>query len=129
MALSLNQAAKECGRAKSTILKAIRSGQMSAPKNDKGRYEIDPAELFRVFGTTGNTEPASTNALNRSTEVLEAKLRAQETLISRMEKEVDDLKDQRDQWQRQAERQTLLLERKTGDLNRSGFRWWPFGRH
>ena len=36
MALTLNQAAKACGRSKSTLLNAIRSGRMSAPKNDRG---------------------------------------------------------------------------------------------
>ena len=49
MALTLNQAAKACGRSKSTLLNAIRSGRMSAPKDDRGRYAIDPAELHRVF--------------------------------------------------------------------------------
>ena len=49
MALTLNQAAKTCGRSKSTLLDAIRSGRMSAPKDDRGRYAIDPAELHRVF--------------------------------------------------------------------------------
>ena len=47
MALTLNQAAKACGRSKSTLLDAIRSGRMSAPKDDRGRYAIDPAELHR----------------------------------------------------------------------------------
>ena len=49
MALTLNQAAKACGRSKSTLLNAIRSGRMSAPKDARGRYVIDPAELHRVF--------------------------------------------------------------------------------
>ena len=49
MALTLNQAAKTCGRSKSTLLEAIRSGRMSAPKDDRGRYAIDPAELHRAF--------------------------------------------------------------------------------
>ena len=47
--LTLGQAAKASKRAKSTVLLAIRSGRMSAPMNDKKEYEIDPAELFRVF--------------------------------------------------------------------------------
>ena len=49
MALTLNQAAKACGRSKSTLLNAINSGRMSAPKDDRGRYVIDPAELHRAF--------------------------------------------------------------------------------
>ena len=49
MPLTLNQAAKTCGRSKSTLLNAINSGRMSAPKDDRGRYAIDPAELHRAF--------------------------------------------------------------------------------
>lgn len=56
--LSLNKAAKEAGIAKSTLLEAIRNNRMSAPKNEKGHYEIDPAELFRVFPKTSSTEQA-----------------------------------------------------------------------
>lgn len=54
--LSLNKAAKEAGVAKSTILEALNSKRMSAEKNDKGHWEIDPAELFRVYPKTSPTE-------------------------------------------------------------------------
>jgi hypothetical protein len=46
---TLNQAAKETKRAKSTILNAIKVGRLSAPKDDLGNYKIDAAELFRVY--------------------------------------------------------------------------------
>ena len=51
--LTLNQAAKEAGKSKQTILDAIRNGRLSAPKDEQGRYQIDPAELFRVYPVTG----------------------------------------------------------------------------
>lgn len=47
--LSLSKAAKETGKSKSVISNAIKSGRMSANKNDLGHYSIDPVELFRVF--------------------------------------------------------------------------------
>ncbi len=47
--LTLNQAAKEAQKAKSTILEAIRAAKLSAPQDSNGRYQIDPAELFRVY--------------------------------------------------------------------------------
>jgi hypothetical protein len=49
MTLSANQAAKLAGKAKGTILTAIESGQLTATKNAKGHWEIDPSELHRVF--------------------------------------------------------------------------------
>src|SRR3954465_6202166 len=46
---SLRQAAQEAGTSKSTILRAIQSGRLSATRTDDGGYSIDPAELFRVY--------------------------------------------------------------------------------
>ena len=49
MYLSLGQAAKATGMDKSTISRAIKSGKLSAMRQEHGGYAIDPAELFRVF--------------------------------------------------------------------------------
>jgi len=46
---SLRQAATEAGTSKSTILRAINSGRLSAARTDDGGYAIDPSELFRVY--------------------------------------------------------------------------------
>lgn len=47
--LSLREAAQLCGRGKSTIQTAIKEGKLSAGRNEKGGYQIDPSELHRVF--------------------------------------------------------------------------------
>ena len=63
--LSLNKAAKEASIAKSTLLQALNSNRMSASKNEKGHWEIEASELFRVFprsGFTEHTEPRPTPA-------------------------------------------------------------------
>jgi hypothetical protein len=57
---SLGTAAIATGKSKTTIHRAIKSGKLSAFKNDDGTFEIDPAELHRVFdpvthGVTGNS--------------------------------------------------------------------------
>ena len=49
MAYTLGQAAKATGITKTTIAEAIKKGRISATKNDLGRYQIDPAELHRVW--------------------------------------------------------------------------------
>ena len=49
MLLSLQQAASATGKEKSTISRAIKNGRMSAVITELGTYQIDPAELFRVF--------------------------------------------------------------------------------
>lgn len=47
--LTLGQASKETGLHKTTISRAIEDGRLSARRNQQGHYQIDPAELFRVF--------------------------------------------------------------------------------
>lgn len=58
--LSLNKAAKEAGVAKSTLLERLNHNdpelKLSAEKNGKGHWQIDPAELFRVFPKSSSTE-------------------------------------------------------------------------
>lgn len=62
MYLSLGQAAKEAGVAKSTISKALASGKLSYREKSSEGYKIDPAELFRVYPKTPKNrseDPAS----------------------------------------------------------------------
>ena len=117
MKMSLNKAAKVCGRAKSTILEAIKSGRLSAPKDARGRYEIDASELHRVFpfNAPEHTEPASyrteeplpttqdnrpnSNGLEREVQLLREMLEKAETNA--------------DHWRKLAERQQALLEDKS----------------
>lgn len=60
MKLTLGQAAKHAGRAKGTLSKALTNGQISAEKDDKGRWQIDPSELQRWMNT---------NPLRNTTEI------------------------------------------------------------
>lgn len=46
---TLGTAARAAGVSKSTIHRAIKRGTISARSKDAGGYEIDPAELHRVF--------------------------------------------------------------------------------
>jgi predicted RNase H-like nuclease (RuvC/YqgF family) len=49
MPYSLKQAATASGKSKPTILRAIQSGKVSAAKDAQGEWQIDPAELHRVY--------------------------------------------------------------------------------
>lgn len=49
MKWTLNQASHATGVSKATILRAIRSGRMTAPKDELNQYAIDPSEFYRVF--------------------------------------------------------------------------------
>ncbi|MCD9150159.1 hypothetical protein [Pseudophaeobacter flagellatus] len=115
--LSLNKAAKEAGIAKSTLLDALNSGRMSAEKNEKGHWEIDPSELFRVFPKTSseNSEkPIQTSFSNHQKTIqnsaLEIEVKMLREQIERMdaerERERSQLTDQIEVLKEQAERQS-----------------------
>lgn len=97
MKWSLNQAARETGVAKANILRAITRGRMSAAKNELGRYEIDPAEFYRVFPPRQSAPPPEPGSAPRTdrpgtgdaTSWLEAELqRVSELLaVGRIERE------------------------------------------
>ena len=101
MKLTLNSAAKEAGVSKSTLSDALRNGRLSAEKDDRGRYQIDPAELFRVFPRTGpdeQPEPKPNDAGNRENRGLEQEVEALhrqiESLNREREREREQLSDQ-----------------------------------
>ena len=49
MSYSLSNAAAACGIYKSTVLRSIKSGRLTANKDALGQWRIEPAELHRVY--------------------------------------------------------------------------------
>jgi len=94
-ALTLNKAAKAAKKSKATILDAIQSGRLSAPKDELGRYQIDPSELFRVY--PANDQATGTENQNRpheepqETRVLLATIEHLRELLTRTERERDEM--------------------------------------
>jgi hypothetical protein len=61
MPYSLKQAATATGKSKPTILRAIQGGKISAEKDMQGEWQIEPAELHRVYPPVSErTTPAET---------------------------------------------------------------------
>lgn len=100
MKLSLNQAAKEAGKSKKTLIEALKSGKMSADKVN-GRWEIDPSELFRVYPKDTGVEPVAETVYHRPLELekdrrimeLEFELKAARDLLDEKDRRIDDLRD------------------------------------
>lgn len=103
MKLSANQAAKEAGKTKKTILDAIKTGRLSASKNDKGHWSIDPSELGRVFPKTSTNHPTDT-ATTPPQDTAENRIK-----IAELEAEVKALRGQieRTDVERERERENL----------------------
>jgi hypothetical protein len=122
MRYTLGTAAKATGKAKSTILRAIKSGAISATKTHDGSYEIEPSELHRVFppnsaqqASSNDTQPDEEQSatLRLRLEILEAERQRER---DQMQATIDDLRVRLD---RSEDRVTTLLAAPPKRI-----RWW-----
>lgn len=94
--LSANRAAKEAGIAKKTLLEAIASGRLTAAKNDKGHWEIEPAELFRVYPKTGFSEPEKPQPTPQENRQKTSENSALEIEVKMLREQIDTMTAERD---------------------------------
>lgn len=110
--LTLSDAANAAGVAKSTIWRAIKSGRISASRTVTGSYQVDAAELFRVFPPVQRNDPmkqVATVVEQAGTAAHEAQLAALRDVSSLLREQLDDLRKDRDAWRGQAETNQRLL--------------------
>jgi hypothetical protein len=124
--LSLREAALQAGTSKSTVLRAIKAGRLSAARTDDGGYSIDPAELFRVYppesrGTKleqARARVAGQDATPELTELrirnaaLEAELKAMQEILLGERRRAEEIREDRERWHTQAERLALMAPSK-----------------
>jgi len=133
MKLSASQAAQEVGKSVPTITRAIKSGKLSAHKLESGGYEIDPAELFRVFPALTRNDNATPTMLGNETpienRVLQAQIEAKDEQIALLVSERDDLRrrldDEASERRQLSQRLLAAPDKPAGERKRS---WWPWGR-
>ena len=148
MSLSPAEAAKHVGLTKQSVVKAIRSGRISAAKDAKGEWRIEPVELFRVWPAvnqdTGKVAPQVDAVTHPVTPPVDGEV------VALLKAQLDDLRADRDHWRKAAESerterlalseklmltdQRPLSERELGaaatDAPAPANRWWArlFGR-
>ncbi len=112
--LNLSEAARESKQSKSTIWRAVNFGRLSATRTYSGDYQIDPAELHRVFSSETADERATTVPLRRGATELE---RAEAALMQEQIERLfqvgklirNELDNDRDAWRSQADRLRQLV--------------------
>jgi len=139
--LTVSQAAKEVGITRGGLWKAIKEGRLSATKNNKGQFSIDPAELFRVYPPVDkvdiNSEQASINEhTSRHHEVDELRIRLELTnrLLEKSESECNDLRRRLDDEAQERRKLTALITHQPQDIKQDRKENSPlwrklFGRH
>ncbi|UOA17246.1 hypothetical protein [Sulfitobacter dubius] len=92
---SLTQAAKQVSKSKPTISKAIKTGRLSAKKVGNG-YEIDAAELFRVYPKVSPHVEASETPSETRVALLELEAKMLRQQLEREQETVADLRSRLD---------------------------------
>ena len=113
MVYTLGQAAKAVGKGKTTILKAIKSGRISAKKENNGQWAIDPSELYRVYQPV-NENSSPTDEKERTdtpSELIELRVQVQalNEQNSLLKDERDDLRQRLDNESEERRKLTLML--------------------
>lgn len=135
---SLRQAAEAVGKGKPAVLKAIKNGRISALKNGRGEWEIDPAELHRVYPTiSGNGSGSGSSERQetaKETSVLEREVELLRERLTEKDGQIDDLRGERDRLLKVIEEQAGTVKLLTDQRQESAAepskrrRWWPWGR-
>jgi len=112
MSLSPSEAAKHVGLTKQSVIKAIRSGRLSAIKDASGGWSIEPVELFRVWPAVnqdrGRVTPQVDASLPPENNEVVAALKGQ---IELLRSQLDDVRVDRNHWRQIAERSLLTDQR------------------
>ncbi len=119
MSLSPAEAAKHVGLTKQSVIKAIRSGRLSAVKDTSGGWLIEPVELFRVWPAVnqgrGKVTPQVDAGLPPENSEIVTLLKAQIDLLRSQLDDVradrEDIRADRNHWRQIAERGLLTDQR------------------
>ena len=111
--LGIQEAAELSGKTKATIQRAMNSGRISFELDETGEKVIDMSELERVYGpfkpkSVSTSEAIVRAELQRAQDMLEVerikmRVRGLEDQLHMTQAQLDDMREQRDQWQKQAQ--------------------------
>src|SRR3954447_2761432 len=135
MVYTLAQAAAATGRDRSTLLKAIKSGKLSANRDSAtDAWRVDAAELARVYGI-GNSEAKSEPGIGEAQpdmrlllEVERTKTAGLEARLADMERVNDDLRQRLDAEAEERRRLTAVLADRSTAPPVPARRWWTWGQ-
>jgi hypothetical protein len=102
MSYSLVTAAAATGVNRTTVLRAIKAGKLSAERDAQGAWTIQPAELHRIFPPLPQlpvtAEPGQTHTVDAEVALLRTMLDEMRATVADLRRREDDLKADRDHW-------------------------------
>src|ERR1051326_3292240 len=115
MSYTLATAAAATGLNKTTILRAIKSGKISATKDPHGQWLVEPVELHRVYppDAARNTRNDAPQRDALADVELQVKVLLAEHRVGDLKAALEDMRCQRDAWQAHAERLAITDQRES----------------
>jgi hypothetical protein len=109
MTYTLAQAAAAAGRNRSSVLRAIKSGKISAVRDEAtAEWRIEPAELHRLYPVADAQGDSQRNAQSRNGDA-QGEIREMRALIAAHENTIDDLRRRLDAEAEERRRLTAAL--------------------
>ena len=105
---TLGTAANACGLNKSTVLRAIKAGKISATRDEHGQWQIDPAEMHRVY------PPVASNPEEQRSEQRYAPAQQRDRtdeLVAELRARLEDMRNERDRARTDADTWRTAFER------------------
>jgi hypothetical protein len=126
-AYTLTQAAAVVGRNRSTILRAVKAGRLSAARDEaSGEWRIEPAELQRLYTVAPASGVDQGAALSRNSDAtVDAELRAR---LADKDDQITDLRRRLDLATEQLGEALQQVRLLTDMRQAPARRWWRWGR-
>jgi hypothetical protein len=146
---TLTTASEAVRKSKSTVLRAIQKGRLSATRTDSGGWLIDPSELARVYPSAASLvahlqehplllrngdATDATSALRElqvRLEAAEGRIADKEAQLADTREQIHDLRQQRDKAQEQLAAVLRLTDQRQPAPNSPAparRSWWPWRR-
>jgi hypothetical protein len=101
-------------------LRSIKGGRLTGTKDALGQWQVAEAELIRVYRPAASAATQRSDSRHDATAVLAAEIAGLKQVAELLQRELDDLRADRDHWREAA---TSLRALPTPPR-----RWWPWRR-
>jgi excisionase family DNA binding protein len=102
MPYTLQEASEATGLNRSTIFRAIRAGKISAVRNEQGTWQIEPAELHRVYPPLATPDVSTARTHHDA---------MADKMVQLLERQLEDMRQERDHWRTAFEQERERAQR------------------
>jgi excisionase family DNA binding protein len=106
MPYTLQEASEATGLNRSTIFRAIRAGKLSAVRNEQGTWQIEPAELHRIYAPIAAPDVSTARTHHDA---------MADKMVQLLERQLEDMRQDRDHWRTAFEQAQRALPMPTHD--------------